>query len=55
MGRKDPVLNIESSLAEAKQTQSEVVIFPNGHMPHIENKEDLAIALKKFIKECQSK
>jgi pimeloyl-ACP methyl ester carboxylesterase len=52
MGRKDPVLNIESSLEEAKQTHSEIIIFPNGHMPHIENKEDLFAALKSFVKSC---
>ena len=52
MGQKDPVLPMKPSLAEAKQTQSEVVIFPNGHMPHIENKEELLATLKSFIKSC---
>ena len=52
MGQKDPVLPMKPSLAEAKQTQSEVVVFPNGHMPHIENKEELLATLKSFIKSC---
>jgi pimeloyl-ACP methyl ester carboxylesterase len=52
MGRKDPVLNVESSLVEAKQTHSEIIIFPNGHMPHIENKADFFAALKSFVKSC---
>jgi pimeloyl-ACP methyl ester carboxylesterase len=52
MGRKDPVLNVESSLEEAKQTHSEIVVFPNGHMPHIENKVELFAALKSFLKSC---
>ena len=50
IGEKDPVLNFEMSLAEAKKTTSEFVVFPNGHMSHIENKEELIETLKGFIK-----
>ena len=50
IGEKDPVLNFEMSLAEAKKTTSEFVVFPNGHMSHIENKEELIEILKGFIK-----
>lgn len=50
IGEKDPVLNFEISLAEAKKTTSEFVVFPNGHMSHIENKEELIETLKGFIK-----
>lgn len=52
IGKKDPVLNFELSLKEAKKTSSEVVIFPNGHMSHIENKEELNTTLKSFVKNC---
>ncbi len=50
IGEKDPVLNFESSLLEAEKTNSETVIFPNGHMSHIENKEELIESLKSFLK-----
>lgn len=52
IGKKDPVLNFETSLQEAKETNSEVVIVPNGHMSHIENKVELTGALKEFLKSC---
>ena len=52
IGKKDPVLDFETSLQEAKETNSEVVVFPNGHMSHIENKTELIDALKGFLKNC---
>jgi pimeloyl-ACP methyl ester carboxylesterase len=52
IGQKDPVLNVESSLLEAKQTHSEIVIFPSGHMSHIENNTELLATLKSFVKSC---
>ena len=50
IGEKDPVLENEALLKEAKNTNSEVVIFPSGHMSHIENKEELISTLKTFVK-----
>ncbi len=50
IGEKDPVLDYETSLEEAKKTNSEVVVFPDGHMSHIENTEELIEKLTKFIK-----
>jgi hypothetical protein len=38
------------TLEEANKTASEIVVFPNGHMSHIENKNDLIATLKAFIK-----
>ena len=52
VGENDPVLDSKTSLEEAKKTGSEVVVFPNGHMSHIENTEDLILTLKKFVKTC---
>ncbi|MFT5673740.1 MAG: pimeloyl-ACP methyl ester carboxylesterase [Polaribacter sp.] len=52
IGKKDPLLDFETSLDEAKKTNSAIVVFPNGHMPHIENKLVLNDALKAFIKIC---
>jgi pimeloyl-ACP methyl ester carboxylesterase len=50
IGEKDPVLDYKTSLEEAKKTNSEIVVFPNGHMSHIENKIELITALKEFVK-----
>ncbi|WP_218597982.1 alpha/beta fold hydrolase [Polaribacter sp. NJDZ03] len=52
VGEKDLVLNLESSKEEAKKTNSELVVFPDGHMSHIENTPELILSLKKFIKSC---
>ncbi len=49
IGEKDPVLDYQKSLDEAKKTNSETIIFKDGHMSHIENKGDLIDALKKFV------
>ena len=52
VGEKDPVLDYKKSIEEAKNTNSELVVFTNGHMSHIENKAELILALKAFIKKC---
>jgi pimeloyl-ACP methyl ester carboxylesterase len=52
IGEKDPVLDLETSLNEAKTTNSEVVVFPEGHMSHIENAPALTLALTSFVKRC---
>jgi len=51
-GRKDPVLDIQKSIEEAEKTNSKLIIFPDGHMSHIENFEKLIIVLKNFIRDC---
>ena len=52
IGKKDPVLDVETSLEEAKKTNSEFVVFPDGHMSYIENKEELITVLGDFLKSC---
>lgn len=52
IGKNDPVINFETSLGEAKETDSEYMVFPDGHMSHIENKEELINALSSFFKRC---
>lgn len=52
IGEKDPVLDCQISIEEAKKTNSEFVLFPDGHMSHIENKSQLIPTLKIFIKNC---
>ena len=50
IGKKDPVLNYKELVEEAKETNSEVVIFEEGHMSHIENRVELIDVLKSFVK-----
>ena len=50
IGKKDPVLDYEELMSQVNNTEVEVVEFPDGHMSHIENKDELIIALKRFIK-----
>ncbi|WP_397444737.1 alpha/beta fold hydrolase [Polaribacter sp. R77954] len=52
VGKNDPVLDYKMSLEEVKKTNSEMVIFSNGHMSHIENTEELIVVLKQFIQMC---
>ncbi|WP_426483643.1 alpha/beta fold hydrolase [Flavobacterium sp. 2] len=49
LGKKDPVLNYEDSLAQIEDTTAELVSFEDGHMSHIENKEELKIVLTDFF------
>ena len=51
-GRKDPVLEIQKSIEEAEKTNSKLIIFPDGHMSHIENFAKLIVVLRNFIRDC---
>ena len=50
LGKKDPVLDYNELLDQVKNTEVELVEFPDGHMSHVENKEDLILVLKRFVK-----
>ena len=52
IGEKDPVLDFKTSLKEAEKTNSKIIVFPDGHMGHIENKLALSDALTDFLKNC---
>lgn len=52
VGEKDLVLDLSISKEEAVKTNSELVVFPDGHMSHIENKVALISTLKDFVKSC---
>ncbi|NVK51917.1 MAG: alpha/beta hydrolase [Flavobacteriaceae bacterium] len=52
IGKKDPILNYQELLQEAKNTDSTYVLLEEGHMSHIENKNQLTIALLGFVKGC---
>jgi len=50
LGKKDPVLNYEDNLKQIENTNAELITFPDGHMSHIENKEELEKTLLEFLK-----
>jgi pimeloyl-ACP methyl ester carboxylesterase len=50
LGKKDGVLNYEENRNQIENTSVELVTFPDGHMSHIENKEELKLVLKDFLK-----
>ena len=52
VGKQDPALEYATLIAQTKDTNVDVVEFPDGHMSHIENKNELIEALIKFIKQC---
>ncbi|MDX6180703.1 alpha/beta hydrolase [Flavobacterium sp. Fl-77] len=49
LGKKDPVLNYEETIAQIEYGQTELISFEDGHMSHIENKEALQLILLKFF------
>ena len=54
LGKQDPVLNYEESIAQIEDTTAELVSFDDGHMSHIENKEELKIKLAEFFSIIQN-
>lgn len=50
LGKKDPVLNYEENLEQIKNTDVELVTFPDGHMSSIENQAELLTVLADFFK-----
>ncbi|WP_369047906.1 alpha/beta fold hydrolase [Tenacibaculum sp. UWU-22] len=52
IGKKDPVLNFETSLQEAIDANANSVVLSNGHMSHIEDENELILALQTFVKKC---
>lgn len=50
IGEKDPVIDVNISLDEAKKTNTDFVILDGGHMSYVENVKELLIALKIFLK-----
>lgn len=49
LGKKDPVLNYEENIGQIEDTTAELVSFDDGHMSHIENKEELKTILSDFF------
>jgi pimeloyl-ACP methyl ester carboxylesterase len=50
LGKKDGVLDYEHSLKQIENTNVQLVSFPDGHMSHIENREELQRVLLNFFK-----
>jgi pimeloyl-ACP methyl ester carboxylesterase len=50
LGEKDPVLVYKDTLEQIENTTVQLVTFPDGHMSHIENKNELKTVLLEFFK-----
>jgi pimeloyl-ACP methyl ester carboxylesterase len=50
LGEKDPVLPHNETKQQVENTEVELVVFPDGHMSHIENIEELTAVLLQFFK-----
>lgn len=50
IGEKDPVLKLEDLLDQVSGTETVVQRFSEGHMSHIENKDEMLIAILDFLK-----
>jgi pimeloyl-ACP methyl ester carboxylesterase len=50
LGEKDPVLEYQETKKQIVNTEVELLTFPDGHMSHIENQEELTGALLQFLK-----
>ncbi|TYB78937.1 alpha/beta fold hydrolase [Bizionia myxarmorum] len=49
IGRKDSVIEYNSLLKEAEETNTEYAVFPDGHMSYIENAELFLQQIRHFI------
>ena len=52
IGKEDPALDYNSLIAQTKNTNVQIIEFPDGHMSHIENKDTLISSLISFAKHC---
>lgn len=50
LGEKDPVLKKEVLLNQVENTNTTVVCLSEGHMSHIENKQEMLVAIGDFLK-----
>ena len=50
LGKQDPVLNYEENITQIENTKVELITFNDGHMSHIENREELSEVLIDFLK-----
>ena len=50
LGKNDGVLNYDDNLDQIENTKVELTTFPDGHMSHIENQEELLKVFLSFLK-----
>ena len=50
LGKEDPVLNYDENIDQIEGTNVKLHTFPDGHMSHIENKDELLVVLGEFLK-----
>jgi pimeloyl-ACP methyl ester carboxylesterase len=50
-GEQDPALDLESLMPQTRYPGVKAITFKDGHMSHIENREDLTRALLEFTRE----
>lgn len=50
LGKKDPVLNYQDSLEQIENTDVKLITFNDGHMSHLENRNELVSVLRDFFK-----
>lgn len=49
LGKKDPVLDYDFFISQIKNTKVKLVEFPDGHMSHIENKDEFLLKIMHFV------
>ena len=54
IGKKDPALDFDSLLPQSNYPGVETAVFEDGHMSHIENREELEKHLTHFLKRASS-
>jgi len=52
IGKQDPALEYSTLINQTKNTSVEIVEFPDGHMSHFENKNELIEVFNNFLKKC---
>ncbi len=50
VGKQDSILNYDAVVKESNRTKTTLIELPNGHMSHIEAKDELLKALTNFVK-----
>jgi len=50
LGEKDEVLIYKDNLSQIENTNTKLISFPDGHMSHIENKEELEKVIISFLR-----
>ena len=52
LGKKDQSLPYENHVDQVENTSVKLVTYPDGHMSHIENRDDLLKEITSFVKHC---